>query len=156
MLLGVRLRQEWSELGYGKNNSPQNKELQMKIVEKAAAVLVAGLMIGATSMSSWAAMPAANMAAPSQTEVLAAASGPFSASESLLEPSLALQAARQVHSNCKASHIYGRLPRGKKVLGIGLAMIDCKHLSGVTTLRRAQMGDPLTLSSTSGRPRGPL
>jgi hypothetical protein len=35
-------------------------------------------------------------------------------------------------------------------------MIDCKHLSGVTTLRRAQMGNPLTLSSTSGRPRGPL
>jgi putative transposase len=53
-------------------------------------------------------------------------------------------------------YIYGRLPRGKKVLGVGLAMIDCKHLSGVTTLRRAQMGNPLTLSSTSGRPRGPL
>jgi hypothetical protein len=53
-------------------------------------------------------------------------------------------------------YTYGRLPRGKKVLGVGLAMIDCKHLSGVTTLRRAQMGNPLTLSSTSGRPRGPL
>ena len=53
-------------------------------------------------------------------------------------------------------YIYGRLPRGKKVLDLGLAMIDCKHLSGVTISRRAQMGNPLTLSSTSGRPRGPL
>ena len=53
-------------------------------------------------------------------------------------------------------YIYGRLPRGKKVSGPGLAMIDCKHLSGVTTLWCAQMGNPLTLSSTSGRPRGPL
>jgi hypothetical protein len=79
----------------------------MRIVEKAAAVLVAGLMIGATSMSSWAAMPAANMAAPSQAEVIGAATGPFSATESLLEPSLVLQAERQVHSNCKASHMYG-------------------------------------------------
>jgi putative transposase len=29
-------------------------------------------------------------------------------------------------------YIHGRLPRGKKVLDPGLAMIDCKHLSGVT------------------------
>ena len=29
-------------------------------------------------------------------------------------------------------YIYGRLPRGKKVSVSGLAMIDCKHLSGVT------------------------
>ncbi len=28
-------------------------------------------------------------------------------------------------------YIYGRLPHGKKV-GPGLAMIDCKHLYGVT------------------------
>ena len=47
-------------------------------------------------------------------------------------------------------------PSGKKVLGPGLAVIDCKHLFGVTTLWCAQMGYPLTLSSTSGRPRGPL
>ena len=53
-------------------------------------------------------------------------------------------------------YIYGRLPRGKKVLVLGLTIIDCKHLSGVTSLWRAQMGNPLTLSSTSGRPRGPL
>jgi putative transposase len=30
-------------------------------------------------------------------------------------------------------YIYGRLPGGKKVLGPGLAVIDCKHLFGVTT-----------------------
>ena len=30
-------------------------------------------------------------------------------------------------------YIYGRLPRGKKVLGPGLTVIDCKHLFGVTT-----------------------
>jgi putative transposase len=30
-------------------------------------------------------------------------------------------------------YIYGRLPRGKKVSGPGLTMIDCKHLFGVTT-----------------------
>ena len=30
-------------------------------------------------------------------------------------------------------YIYGRLPRGKKGSDPGLAMIDCKHLSGVTT-----------------------
>ena len=53
-------------------------------------------------------------------------------------------------------YIYGRLPRGKKVSGPVLTRIDCKHLSGVTILWRAQMGNPLTLSSTNGRPRGPL
>jgi len=30
-------------------------------------------------------------------------------------------------------YIYGQLPRGKRVSGPGLAMIDCKHLFGVTT-----------------------
>jgi hypothetical protein len=30
-------------------------------------------------------------------------------------------------------YIYGRLARGKKVLGSGLAVIDCKHLYGVAT-----------------------
>jgi putative transposase len=53
-------------------------------------------------------------------------------------------------------YIYGRLPRGKKVSDSVLTRIDCKHLSGVTTLWCAQMGNPLTLASTSGRPRGPL
>jgi len=47
-------------------------------------------------------------------------------------------------------------PRGKKVSGPVLTRIDCKHLFGVTTLWCAQMGNPLTLASTSGRPRGPL
>jgi hypothetical protein len=36
-----------------------------------------------------------------------------------------------------------------------LTIIDCKHLSGVSFLWCAQMGNPLTLSSTSGRPRRP-
>ncbi len=79
----------------------------MKLVKSAAAGLVAGLVIGATSISSWAAMPAANMAAPIQAEVIAAATVPLSATQSLLEPSLALKPARQVHSNCKPSHMYG-------------------------------------------------
>jgi hypothetical protein len=35
------------------------------------------------------------------------ANGPMSATESSLEPSMALQVARQVRSNFKASHIYG-------------------------------------------------
>jgi putative transposase len=52
-------------------------------------------------------------------------------------------------------YIYGRLPLARR-LGPGLAVIDCKHLSGVTTLWCVQMGNPLTLSSTNGRPRGPL
>jgi len=30
-------------------------------------------------------------------------------------------------------YIYGRLPRGKKVRVLDLAVIDCKHLFGVTT-----------------------
>jgi putative transposase len=30
-------------------------------------------------------------------------------------------------------YIYGRPPRGKKALGPVLAVIDCKHLSGVST-----------------------
>jgi hypothetical protein len=79
----------------------------MKIVRKAAVVAIAGFLLGATLVPSWAAMPAANMAAPNQAEVIAAATGPFSATESLLEPSVALQATRQVRSNCKASHMYG-------------------------------------------------
>jgi hypothetical protein len=65
------------------------------------------LLMGAASVSTWAGMPAGNLAAPSQAEVLAVANGPLSATEGALEPSMALQAARQVRSNCKASHIYG-------------------------------------------------
>jgi hypothetical protein len=36
---------------------------------------------------------------------------------------------------------------GKRVLDPGLALIDCKHLSGVTRQWRAQMRNPLTPSS---------
>jgi hypothetical protein len=52
-------------------------------------------------------MPADNMAPPSHAEVIATSNVPPFATESLLEPSMALQAARQRHSNCRASHIYG-------------------------------------------------
>jgi hypothetical protein len=78
----------------------------MKIVKRAAVVVISGLLMGAAS-SSWAAMPATNVAGTGQAEVIAAANGPVAATESPLEPSLALQAARLVRSNCKASHIYG-------------------------------------------------
>jgi len=37
-----------------------------------------------------------------------------------------------------------------------LTSVDCKHLSGVTGRWCAQMGNPLTLASTTGRPRRPL
>ena len=80
-----------------------------------------------------------------------------------------LRALRQAEAGAKVSdicrefgisdatfYIYGRLPRGKKVPELGLTAIDCKHLSGVTVKWCAQMGNPLTLSSTSGRPRRPL
>lgn len=77
----------------------------MKIVKRAAVVVISGLLMGAAS-STWA-MPAGNMAAPSQAEVIAVTNGPLSATESSLEPSLALQAARRVRNNCEASHIYG-------------------------------------------------
>jgi hypothetical protein len=40
--------------------------------------------------------------------VIAAASDPPFTTESLLRPWLALQAARQGHSNCKAGHVYSR------------------------------------------------
>jgi hypothetical protein len=78
----------------------------MKIVKRAAAVVMSSLLMSA-SVSTWAAMPAGNMAAPGHAEVIAAANGPLSATKSSLEPSPALQAARQVRGNCRASHIYG-------------------------------------------------
>ena len=65
-----------------------------------------------------------------------------------MRPKRSVPAAHGISS--ATFYIYGRLPRGKKVPSPGLAMIDCKHLFGVTTLWRAQMGHPLTLSSTSG------
>jgi putative transposase len=47
-------------------------------------------------------------------------------------------------------------PPWQEGFGPVLTRIDCKHLSGVAFLWCAQMGNPLTPSSTSGRPRGPL
>jgi len=79
----------------------------MKIIKSAAIVAISGFLLGATLVPSWAAMPAASTAAETHAGVIMAADVPLSATESLLEPSLALQAARQVHSNCKASHMYG-------------------------------------------------
>ena len=52
-------------------------------------------------------------------------------------------------------YIYGLLPRGKKAQNL-VDLVDCKHLSGVTGRWCAQMGNPLTPTSTSGRPRRPL
>jgi putative transposase len=52
-------------------------------------------------------------------------------------------------------YIYGLLPRGKKAQNL-VDVVDCKHLSGVTGRWCAQMGNPLTPTSTSGRPRRPL
>ena len=52
-------------------------------------------------------------------------------------------------------YIYGLLPRGKKAQNL-VDVVDCKHLSGVTGRWCAQMGNPLTPTSTNGRPRRPL
>lgn len=78
----------------------------MKKVKSAALAVISGWLIGA-SASAWATMPAGNMTEPNHAEVIAAANGPLFAAEGSLEPSLALQAARQDHGRCKASHIYG-------------------------------------------------
>ena len=78
----------------------------MTIVKRAAVVAISGFLMGA-SVSAWAGMPTGNMAAPSHIDVIAAANGPLSATEGALEPSMALQATRQVRNNCQASHIYG-------------------------------------------------
>jgi hypothetical protein len=80
----------------------------MKIVKRAAAVVaISGLLMSAAAVSTWAGMPAGNMPAPSQPQVLAAANGPMSATEDSVAPSLALQVTHHIHSNCEASHMYG-------------------------------------------------
>jgi hypothetical protein len=84
----------------------EEKERQMKIVKSAAMVVISGLLMGA-SVSARAAMPVDNMASPSHASVIAVANDPLFATVSSLEPSPALQAARQEHNNCKASHMYG-------------------------------------------------
>src|SRR6266481_3792988 len=76
----------------------------MRIFKKAANIAMAGLMMGA-SASAWAQMPAGNT--PSRAGAALVASGPLSATEIALQPSEQVQAARQLHNNCKASHLYG-------------------------------------------------
>jgi len=78
----------------------------MKIEKITAMVVISGLLMGA-SVSARAAMPVDSMAGSSHGAVIAAANGPLFATVSSLEPSPALQASRQEHNNCKASHMYG-------------------------------------------------
>jgi hypothetical protein len=79
----------------------------MNIIKGSAVVAISGLLLAATWVPSSAEMPAASTAAETHTGAIMAADVQMSATESSLEPSLALQAARQVLSNCKASHMYG-------------------------------------------------
>ena len=79
----------------------------MRIVKRAAVVMMSGLLMGAGSVSTWAAIPAGNIPAPSNPEVVASANASGSATARMVEPSLALQASHHVHSNCEASHMYG-------------------------------------------------
>ena len=79
----------------------------MKIMKSAAVVAISSVLVSATLAPSWAEMPTARTAAEAQAGVMVAAEAPMSGTESLLEPSIALQAGRQVQSNCKASHMYG-------------------------------------------------
>ena len=74
----------------------------MNIRQSASAIIVMSGLLMTAQLSAWAAVPADNMAPPRHAGVIAAASDPLFAMESLLEPSLALQAARQGNSNCKA------------------------------------------------------
>jgi hypothetical protein len=79
----------------------------MKMTKSAVVVAISGFLLGATLVPSWAEMLAASTGAENHAGVIMAADVPLSATESLLEPSLAFQASREVHSNCKASHLYG-------------------------------------------------
>jgi hypothetical protein len=85
----------------------------MQMVKRAALVVMSGLLIG-MSASAWATMPGGNTAEPNHGEMIADANSPLFATEISLEPSVALQAARQGHSNCRASHIYGTDVVGEK------------------------------------------
>jgi hypothetical protein len=79
----------------------------MKIVRTVAVVVMAGLLMSAAAVSTWAGMPAGHMPAPGHLQVLAAANGPMSTIEDSVDPSLALQVTHHIHSNCEASHMYG-------------------------------------------------
>ena len=74
----------------------------MKLTMRVATGVTSVLLMGA-SVPGWAAMPAASPAV-----VIALANGPLSVPMSSLEPSPALQAARQDPDNCKAGHIYSQ------------------------------------------------
>jgi hypothetical protein len=79
----------------------------MKITMKIAAVVTSVLVMGA-SVPGWAAMPINDMPVASPAVVITQANGPLSVPASLLEPSSALQAARQDPDNCKAGHLYSQ------------------------------------------------
>ena len=79
----------------------------MKITMRIAAVVTSVLVIG-TSVPGWAAMPINDMPVGSSPVVIALANGPLSLPVSSLEPSPALQAARQSPDNCKAGHVYSQ------------------------------------------------
>ena len=53
-------------------------------------------------------------------------------------------------------YIYGRLPLWQEGFWSLSDEVDCKHLFGVIRVWCAQMGNSLTLASTTGRPRGPM
>jgi hypothetical protein len=78
----------------------------MRIMKVTAMVMISGLLMGA-SAPGWAATPVDSVAGSSHGAVIAAANGPLFATVSSLEPSPALQSARQEHNNCEASHMYG-------------------------------------------------
>ena len=79
----------------------------MKITMRVAAVVTSVLLMGA-SAPGWAAMPVNDMAVASPAVVIARAIDSLSVPVSLLEPSSALQAARQDPDNCKAGHVYSQ------------------------------------------------
>src|ERR1700728_2861544 len=83
------------------------KERQMKIPVGIAAVVTSVLVIG-TAVPGWAAMPINDMPVANHAVVIALANGPLSVPVSSLEPSPALQAARQSPDNCKAGHVYSQ------------------------------------------------
>ena len=80
----------------------------MKNTMTIAAVVTSVLVMGTSVLPGWAAMPVNNMPVASPTVVIALANGPLSVPVSSLEPSPALQAARQNPDNCKAGHVYSQ------------------------------------------------
>jgi hypothetical protein len=79
----------------------------MKLTMRVTAVVTSVVLMGA-SVPGWAGMPVNDMAAAGPAVVITQANGPISVPASLLEPSAALQAARQDPDNCKAGHVYSQ------------------------------------------------